>query len=65
MAKPDPNRTRSKKSAKMISPSENSVLAVFEILARGQLVSQGIFIVAKLRIPDYLSDGGKTVDESG
>ena len=63
MAKHDPNRTRSKKSVKMILPSENPVLAVFEILARGQLVSQGIFIVAKLRIPDYLSDGGKTVDE--
>jgi hypothetical protein len=63
MVKHDPNRTRSKKSVKMILPSENPVLAVFEILARGQLVSQGIFIVAKLRIPDYLSDGGKTVDE--
>lgn len=63
MAKRDPNTTGSKKSEKSFLPSQNSAFIIFDILARGQLVSQGIFIVAKLRIPDYLRDGAKTIDE--
>ena len=41
----------------------NSASGIFDILARGQLVSQGIAIIAKLRIADYLEDGAKTIYE--
>ena len=35
---------------------------IFDILARAQLTSQAIYIVAKLRIADYLKDGPKSVE---
>ena len=63
MAKRYPNKKGSKKSEKSFLPSQNPAFTIFDILARGQLVSQGVFIVAKLRIPDYLRDGAKTVVE--
>jgi hypothetical protein len=36
---------------------------IFDILARAQLTSQAIYIVAKLRIADYLKDGPKSVEQ--
>jgi hypothetical protein len=63
MASPDPNQLDGKNSQEHISPSQFSAFTIFDILARGQLVSQAIYIVAELRISDYLKDGAKSVDE--
>jgi hypothetical protein len=63
MAGPDPNQLDGKNSQEHISPSQFSAFTIFDILARGQLVSQAIYIVAELRISDYLKDGAKSVDE--
>src|ERR687887_61902 len=42
---------------------ENPSIGIFEMLARAQLTSQAIYIVAKLRIADYLKKGAKSVEE--
>jgi O-methyltransferase domain/Dimerisation domain len=42
---------------------QNSGFEIFDILARTQLTSQAIYIVAKLRIADYLKDGPKSVEQ--
>ena len=42
---------------------QTSGFEIFDMLARAQLTSQAIYIVAKLRIADYLKDGPKSVEE--
>ena len=43
--------------------SESSTFKIFEMLTSGQLTSNAIYIVAKLRIADHLKDGPKEVEE--
>jgi DNA-binding PadR family transcriptional regulator len=43
--------------------SQNSSFAIMDMLARGQLISQAIYIAAKFRIADYLKNGSKSVEE--
>jgi hypothetical protein len=44
---------------------ESSAVTMFNMLTSGQLTSKAIYIVAKLRIADYLKDGSKNIgDES-
>jgi hypothetical protein len=42
---------------------QNPSFEIFDMLARAQLTSQAIHIVAKLRIADYLKDGPKSVEQ--
>ena len=42
---------------------EPSAFKIFEMLTSSQLTSNAIYIVAKLRIADFLKDGPKSVDE--
>ncbi len=42
---------------------EPSAFKIFEMLTSGQLTSNAIYIVAKLKIADFLKDGPKSVDE--
>jgi O-methyltransferase/methyltransferase family protein len=42
---------------------EPSAFKIFEMLTSGQLTSNAIYIVAKLRIADFLKDGPKSIDE--
>jgi hypothetical protein len=42
---------------------QTSAFEIFDMLARAQLTSQAIYIVAKLRIADYLKDGPKSVEQ--
>jgi Dimerisation domain len=42
---------------------EPSAFKIFEMLTSGQLTSNAIYIVAKLRIADFLKDGPKSVGE--
>ena len=42
---------------------QNLGLEIFDILTRAQLTSSAIYIVAKLRLADYLKDGPKSVEE--
>ncbi len=44
-------------------PLQTSAFTIIDMLARGQLISQAICIVAKLKIADYLKDGPKSVDK--
>ena len=39
---------------------ESSAFTILEMRTRGQLTSNAIYIVAKLRIADHLKDGLKT-----
>jgi hypothetical protein len=41
---------------------ENPSIGIFDMLARAQLTGQAIYVVAKLRIADYLKDGDKSVE---
>lgn len=63
MESTDPNQLDGKNSEEHMLPSQFPAFTIFDILARGQLVSQAIYIVAELRIPDYLKDGAKSIDE--
>lgn len=63
MVSTDPNQLDGKNSEEHMLPSQFSAFTIFDILARGQLVSQAIYIVAELRITDYLKDGAKSIDE--
>ena len=42
---------------------QNPAFEILDMLARAQLTSQAIYIIAKLRIADYLKDGAKSVKE--
>ena len=42
---------------------QNLGLEIFDMLTRAQLTSQAIYIVAKLRLADYLKDGPKSVED--
>ena len=42
---------------------QNAASEIFDMLARAQLTSQAIYIVAKLGIADYLKDGAKSIEE--
>ncbi len=42
---------------------QSSAFTIFDMLTRGQLTSNAIYIVAKLRIADYLKDGPKDIEE--
>src|SRR5919197_4711614 len=42
---------------------QNPAFEIFDVLARAQLTSQAIYIVAELRIADYLKDGPKDVEQ--
>ena len=42
---------------------ERSVLKIFDMITSAQLTSKAIYIVAKLRIADYLQDGPKDIEE--
>ena len=42
---------------------QNLGLEIFDILTRAQLTSSAIYIVAKLRLADYLKDGPKSVED--
>src|SRR4030095_1357414 len=42
---------------------QNLGLEIFDMLTRFQLTSQAIYIVAKLRLADYLKDGPKSVKD--
>ena len=42
---------------------QTSGFEIFDMLARAQLTGQAIYIVAKLRIADYLRDGAKSIEE--
>jgi hypothetical protein len=42
---------------------QNLGLEIFDMLTRYQLTSQAIYIVAKLRLADYLKDGPKSVKD--
>ena len=63
MESTDPYQLDGKNSEEHMLPSQFPAFTIFDILARGQLVSQAIYIVAELRIPDYLKDGAKSIDE--
>ena len=41
---------------------QNPSIEIFDMLARAQLTGQAIYVVAKLRIADYLKDGAKSVE---
>ncbi len=51
------------KSKNHASSLQNSPFAIMDMLARGQLISQAIYIAAKFRIADYLKNGPKSVEE--
>jgi len=51
------------KSKNHAPSSQNSSFAIMDMLARGQLISQAIYIAAKFRIADYLKNGPKSVEE--
>ena len=42
---------------------ESSAFTMLEMLNRGQLTSEAIYIAAKLRIADYLKDGPKDIEK--
>ena len=42
---------------------QTSGFEIFDMLARAQVTSQAIYIVAKLKIADYLKDGAKSIEE--
>jgi hypothetical protein len=42
---------------------EGSAYKIFDMLATGQLSSKAIYIVAKMRLADYLKDGLKDIEE--
>jgi O-methyltransferase domain/Dimerisation domain len=42
---------------------ESSAFTILDMLTRGQLTSKAIYIVAKLRIADYLKDGPKNIED--
>ena len=42
---------------------QNLGFEIFDILTRAQLTSRAIYIVAKLRLADYLKDGPKSVED--
>ena len=51
------------KSKNHASSLQNSPFAIMDMLARGQLISQAIYIAPKFRIADYLKNGPKSVEE--
>lgn len=63
MSRKDQNRKLISYQNRSELQHRKSVSLIFDILAKGQLISQGIAIVTKLRIPDYLKDGSMTVNE--
>jgi len=63
MSNRDQNSICNKYAHNSVSQFQNSAFKIFDILARGQIVAQSISIVAKLRIPDNLRDGPKSVGE--
>jgi hypothetical protein len=49
------------KSKNHASSLQNSPFAIMDMLARGELISQAIYIAAKFRIADYLKNGPKAL----
>ena len=57
------NNNINSSSKNQLLSMQASAFTIFDMLARAQLTSQAIYIVAKLRIADYLKDGPKDIEE--
>ena len=55
------NNNNSSSNKNYLLPPQTSAFAIFDMLVRGQLISQAICIVAKLKLADYLKYGPKGI----